>query len=148
MSEMQAALGRSQLRRLEENLARRRENFTALKNALAGISRLHVLDATDRSASNSHYCLIAALKGAAVKDRNQLIALLNARGVGTSIYYPQPVPRMAYYRKKYSYDASRFTGAESISDAAVALPVGPHIGKADVQYMADTFRSAVQEVGL
>jgi len=41
------------------------------------------------------------LKGSLAGRRNDIVAALNAAGVGTSIYYPQPVPRMQYYRQKY-----------------------------------------------
>ena len=37
------------------------------------------------------------------KNRMKIIKYLNERKIGTSIYYPQPVPRMSYYKKKYGY---------------------------------------------
>ena len=36
------------------------------------------------------------------------IARLNAEGIGTSVYYPQPVPRMTYYRDKYGWRDGAF----------------------------------------
>ena len=30
--------------------------------------------------------------------RDELVRHLNEAGVGTSVYYPHPVPRLAYYR--------------------------------------------------
>jgi dTDP-4-amino-4,6-dideoxygalactose transaminase len=101
-----------------------------------------VLDAAGARVASSHYCLIATVVGASADRRNAMVARLNACGVGTSIYYPQPVPRMTYYRAKYGYDPARFPGAESISDASIALPVGPHITADDVAYIA----SAVSDV--
>ena len=29
---------------------------------------------------------------------------LSAFGIGTSIYYPHPVPRLNYYKKRYGYE--------------------------------------------
>src|SRR5262249_1342470 len=47
MSELQAALGRSQLRRTNEILTARRANFTRLKNLLTSLEDLYILDTTD-----------------------------------------------------------------------------------------------------
>ena len=145
MSEMQAAMGRAQLGRLAEILRRRRENFAAVAEGLRGLRGVRVLDARNADAQQSHYCLVAVLEGAGVEARNAVVAKVNAAGVGTSVYYPQPVPRMLYYRSKYGYAGEQFPVATSISDGSVALPVGPHLSVEDVQHVARTFRTVVEE---
>jgi dTDP-4-amino-4,6-dideoxygalactose transaminase len=102
-----------------------------------------VLDSQSSDAVNSHYCLIAVLEGKLGAERNAIIGELNAAGVGTSIYYPQPVPRMKYYRDKYGYDAEAFPVATEISDCSIALPVGPHIGAAEMARIAEALKTAV-----
>jgi perosamine synthetase len=145
MSEIQAALGRAQLRRIDENLARRRAHFSALQARFAGIPALRVLDATSSDQATSHYCLTVVLEHGGVDARNALVHLLNQRGVGTSIYYPQPVPRMTYYRDKYGYDAAAYPEAAHISDRSIALPVGPHLTPADIDYITGVFEQAFAE---
>ena len=145
MSEMQAALGRVQMRRIGENLALRRANFELLKSHLSRIDGVEVLDAASSRFQNSHYCLTVRLLQEVAGGRNGLVARLNARGVGTSIYYPQPVPRMTYYKKKYGYAAEAFGGAEALSDRSIALPVGPHLTEHDMLAIADEFRGAFHE---
>jgi perosamine synthetase len=137
MSEMQAALGRVQVTRLAENLARRRSNFASLRRQIESLSGLRVIDGPERDASNSHYCLVAVLEGALGDRRTEIVTRLNEAGVGTSVYYPQPVPRMTYYRRKYGYDAARFPHAAQISDDSIALPVGPHLGADDMSYIGE-----------
>ena len=148
MSEMQAALGRSQLRRIVENLARRRSNFMALKHALAPLfgANGRILNATDDGTSSSHYCLSIVLQGKLRGRRDDIVTRLNAAGIGTSVYYPHPVPRLEYYRSKYGYKATQFPFAAEISDQSLALPVGPHIQKEDIEYMASKLRTVLQEV--
>jgi dTDP-4-amino-4,6-dideoxygalactose transaminase len=145
MSEMQAALGRSQLARVEENLARRRANFETLKNALSRLDGVRVLDSTQPEACNSHYSLTMVLEKCAIYRRNDVVRRLQEAGIGTSIYYPQPVPRMSYYRRKYGYDAGRFPTATEISDHSLALPVGPHLSGEDVAYIAERVSSILEE---
>jgi perosamine synthetase len=146
MSEMQAALGRTQTARLPQTLERRRGNFETLAAGLRELPGVHILDARTADAHNSHYCLVAVLEGALAGKRNEVMARLNAVGVGTSIYYPQPVPRMKYYQGKYGYDASQFPVATSISDGSVALPVGQHLDQADMRYVAEAMRVVVREL--
>lgn len=146
MSEMQAALGRSQLSRITENLKRRKDNFEALKKELAGFKSGHLLDERDPRMVTSPYCGCLILAGALAAKRNDFVAKLNALGVGTSIYYPQPVPRMKYYRTKYGYDAAKYPRAAEISDHGVALPCGTHLVPADMRDVADAVRRAATEV--
>ncbi len=146
MSEMQAAIGRRQIARIEENLERRRVNFHRLKALLAKLEGVFVLDAVNESEDSSHYCLSAVLMGGLGKRRDEVVQALGRRGVGTSVYYPQPVPRMTYYREKYGYRAEDFPNAALISDQSIALPVGPHLDSADMDTIAESFVQAIKEV--
>ncbi|MBM3457578.1 MAG: cell wall biogenesis protein, partial [Armatimonadetes bacterium] len=76
--------------------------------------------------------------------RNEAIYQLKEAGVGTSVYYPQPVPRMAYYREKYGYDPQSVPNATEISDCGIALPVGPHLTPDDVEYVAVNFARVIR----
>jgi len=148
MSEIQAALGRSQLSRLPKNLEQRRSHFMLLKGALEDISSVYVLDALNSVEQNSHYCLNLVLDGALADKRPELIATLKSHAIGTSVYYPQPVPRMTYYRKKYGYEPERFVQAAKISDQSIALPVGPHLDRTDVEYLVETVRSSIEGLSI
>jgi perosamine synthetase len=145
MSDINAALGRRQLARLPDILADRRENFYWLKEAL-GEGPWHILDAPEDDTTNSFYCLSVILKSPLSNRRNEIVQRLNAAGVGTSVYYPQPVPRMTYYKTKYGYDAAQFPNAAAISDQGIALPVGPHLKAADLEYIATQFKSITKEI--
>jgi perosamine synthetase len=146
MSELQATLGRCQIARIEENLERRAANFHRLKSLLATLEGVLILDAADESQDNSHYCLSAVLLGELGQRRNEIVAALERRGIGTSVYYPQPAPRMTYYREKYGYRAEDFPNAERLSDQSIALPVGPHLTVSDMDTIADGFIQAIKEV--
>jgi dTDP-4-amino-4,6-dideoxygalactose transaminase len=145
MAEIPAALGRRQLARLDEMLRRRAENFRALAEGLAGLPNLRMLDACRGDSQNSHYCLSVVLEGSAAARRDEIVRGLRDAGIGTSVYYPHPVPRLAYYRQKYGYDAAAFPRAAAISDASIALPVGPHITPADARQIAATLGQQLGE---
>lgn len=146
MSDINAALGRVQLSRAGEILELRARHFNALKAGLAGTEHIRILDSYLPEAPNSHYCLSVVLEGPLADRRNEVAARLKEKGVGTSVYYPQPVPRMTYYREKYGYDAAAYPEATAISDQSIALPVGPHLSDEDVDYIAGTFKRTILEV--
>jgi dTDP-4-amino-4,6-dideoxygalactose transaminase len=147
MGEIPAALGRTQLRRLDENLSRRRINFEQLKSGIADLPGLRVLDAQDAEAESSHYCLSVLLRDGLQGRRDALVARLNAAGVGTSVYYPHPVPRLAYYRGKYGDQAAHYPQAAMLSDQSLALPVGPHLSAPDVGRIVDALREGIRGLG-
>lgn len=146
MSDINASIGRIQLSRVEEMLKIRQDNFFHLKKGLQGISDISIIDSIDSRSSNSHYCLSIVLDGNLSSKRRDLIERLNSDGVGTSVYYPQPVPRMAYYKVKYGYNSASFPEAERISDQSIALPVGPHITQIDTDYIIEHLESIVEEL--
>lgn len=138
MSEIQAALGCTQVQKLPLNLSIRKDNFLELKERLLKIKHIDcVLDSKNSDSVNSHYCLVVILDEAIRDKRNDVIFELTERGVGCSVYYPQPVPRMKYYDEKYRTNPNDYKNAAVISDSSVALPVGPHLGSAEMNKIAD-----------
>ena len=144
MSEMQGALGRTQLKKLPEILKRRKANFEALKAGLEEIGAIRVIDDTDPRYTNTHYCLIAVLEGDLAARRDDIILALQAMGVGTSVYYPHPVSRLTAYKKRYGYKEGAYPNAETISDRSIALPVGPHLGPDDMRDIVSAMKNAVR----
>jgi perosamine synthetase len=146
MSDMNAALGRGQLRRLPEILKRRRDNFGRLRSGLGALRDVRILDAEEGKNLHSFYCLSVVLEGPLASERNAVVGRLNAAGVGTSVYYPHPVPRLAYYQKKYGYAPDQFPGAATVSDQSIALPVGPHLQSDDVERIVNVFKQTIKEI--
>lgn len=146
MSDINASIGRKQVARLGVILERRKANFIALKAGLSQLSNISILDSYNADAINSYYCLSVVLEKPTSEKRMEIVKKLNAAGVGTSVYYPQPVPRMTYYQNKYGYNAKDFAQAERISDQSIALPVGPHLTTDDMAYIVETFAAILKEI--
>ena len=71
---------------------------------------------------------------------------LTKASVGSSVYYPQPVPRMTYYKEKYGYDETLYPNATMFSDQTIALPVGPHLDSNDMKTIADTLINIIRNI--
>ena len=81
-------------------------------------------------------------------NRSAIMDVLSKKGVGTSIYYPQPVPRMTYYKLKYGYEEKYFVNAATISDSIIALPVGPHLDLSDMDYIIKSIKEVWREMNV
>lgn len=135
MNEIEAAIGIEQLKRVNGFLEQRAKNDVALRNQLSEIPELTVLSAGSGNFEHAHYCVVAILNEAMAEKRSEIITMLRNFGVGTSVYYPGPVPHLKYYREKYDLSKVPFPNAEAISNRSIALPVAPHLGEEDMAYV-------------
>jgi dTDP-4-amino-4,6-dideoxygalactose transaminase len=146
MNEIQAAIGTEQMKKLDSFLDRRKRNFSTLDQRLREINEITLFDLPRNGEEHSYYCMTAVLSDRLAAKRTQIVAELNANGVGTSIYYPKPVPHMTYYREKYGYKTDSYPNAAWISGQGIALPVGPHLDEDDMIYIADQIKTAISKV--
>lgn len=145
LSDVHAAIGRAQLRKLPRFLQLRQQNFQQLSAELVRSPDIHVLQSRHPAAISAHYCLSAVLPSTWTNHRNTILQYLAAAGIGCSVYYPHPVPRLEWYRRRTPYNSAHFTHAERISDSSVALPVGPHLAPEDPGRIAHTLFAALEE---
>lgn len=149
LSEMACAIGVEQLKRLPGFLARRAENFAALYEALSGVEGIDIIKSHgDADRRGSHYCLTIVLADRLAERRREIIAGINGRGVGTSIYYPMPVGATKYYGGKNPKGADTWPNAQRISSQSIALPIGPHLVPGDMQTVAQAVKATLKENGL
>ena len=135
MSEVHAAIGVEQMKKLPAFLNKRRANFESLESLLSSKSGFRILPQPINDVqTSSHYCMGILLQPNLRKKRPEIMDLLKARGIGTSIYYPHPVPHMTYYKEKYGLVDC--PNAEFISNSVIALPVGPHLSSNDMDFIA------------
>ena len=145
MNEVEAAVGLSQLAKLDEFQSKRALNFNILFESLNEVEELTVFPSRKGKAVSSHYCLNATLPADGSIDRDSIVASLKEAGIGTSVHYPGAVPLMGYYREKYGYSGGEYPAAEWLGQQTISLPVGPHVSEDDAAYIAKTLRNAVKE---
>lgn len=149
MSEIHAAIGVEQMKKLPAFLDRRRENHDQLEAGIRNVSGAKVIpQPVDDRFISAHYCLGLLLDGNIAARRPEIMDALGARGVGSSIYYPHPVPRMKYYSEKYGYNEDEFRNAATISDSIIALPVGPHLSSDDMKFVASSLVQVWKELNV
>jgi|TARA_B110000008_G_scaffold262437_2_gene284764 dTDP-4-amino-4,6-dideoxygalactose transaminase len=136
MSEVHAAIGIEQIKKLPTFLKKRQKNFECLNEQLEHHPHLDILvQPVDSVQKSSHYCMGVLLSPQFSSRRPEIMNKLQEVGIGTSIYYPHPVPSMSYYIEKYG--EIKCPNAEAISNQILALPVGPHLHPEDMVRIAE-----------
>jgi len=143
MNEVQAAIGLTQLRKLNGFQEARAKNFNALATAIADIEELTVFPSKKGEAVSSHYCLNVTLPKDMSIVRSRVTRYLLEHDIGFSVHYPVALPMSLYYREKYGYCAGQFPVSEWIASQTISLPVGPHLADEDVIRIASTLKEAI-----
>ena len=145
MSEVEAAVGLTQLDRLDGFQAARRANAETLHDGLGDLAGLTLFPLEHGPARSACYCVNAVLPRDGSVARDAVVDGLKRRGIGTSIHYPGPVPLFTYYSDKYGYRPGRFPVAEWLAEQTISLPVGPHLADAGAARIVEAFRAAYAE---
>ncbi len=139
MTELQAAIGRVQLRRLGEITERRQRIASYYDETItdAGLTR------PGRVPGSTHvyhqYTLrLAGADGQARELRDRLRRRLASAGVGTGVYYPVPVHRQPAY-EAWQREVRR-PRAERAADDMVSIPVYHGLSDAEVELVARSVR--------
>ena len=124
MSEGHAAVGNVQLMKLPDFLEQRKKNAERLVAELCKISGLSVMPLVHKQSHSSWYCVNIMVSEKLTKSRNELVGLLNAEGIGTSVHYPVALPHSKYYFQKYPIAKANFHRRNTWPQTQYRFPVG------------------------
>lgn len=133
MTEMSAALGRSQLRRIEDILQRRRNT--------ASCYLLQLPASITRPFTYVHHSMF--MFPIEVQDRDRVCKELKAKGVEARSCADWLLPAHPYYASEYKYKRGNFPNAEARADRTLLLPIWP---KMTIEHV-ETVCQALREIG-
>ena len=130
VTDIQCALGLSQLGKLERFVARRRALAARYDRLLEGVSpHLRPLAQSQHCKAAWHLYAVLIDFEAAGLSRAQLITRLKEDGIGTQVHYI-PVHRQPYYRDRYGMAA--LGGTDRYYERTLSLPLFPSMADEDV----------------
>ena len=134
ISSITAALGRSQLRKVEQIIAQRRSDAQYYMQVLRPLMQeIHILQVP------KEYFSVYQLFSVRAKQRDELMQYLADKGIMTKIYF-SPVHKTQFYQKTLGYTCT-LPVTEKISEDIISLPFYPGITKDEIRRVADTIRS-------
>jgi UDP-4-amino-4,6-dideoxy-N-acetyl-beta-L-altrosamine transaminase len=139
MTDIQAALGASQLLRLNEFCECRREMAVVYDDVLDGQTFVLPWQHPDTLSSYHLYPIQFPNRGAI--NRKQAVERLRALGVGVNVHYI-PVHMQPYYQR-LGFRPGDFPVAEKYYSQAISLPIFPAMSKGQQQVVIDTLKALV-----
>jgi dTDP-4-amino-4,6-dideoxygalactose transaminase len=137
MMDLSAAIGRVQLQKAEQMLARRREIADAYFEALSGCDFL-TLPAYSKDHAWHLFVIRLVSKRLAI-SRDDFIAKLKGLGIGTSVHFI-PLHIMPYYKKRYGYRAEDYPVAYDNYSRSISLPIYPDLKSEDVNRIVESIK--------
>ncbi|MBM1154520.1 DegT/DnrJ/EryC1/StrS family aminotransferase [archaeon] len=145
MSEIAAAVGLEQLRKLPRFIEARRQNARTLTRLLARYSHLVQIPEVKEGCTHAWYVYTVRLRKARwAKQRDKVVDLLRQRAVGAAVYYATPVHRQPFYRRFRPPNPLRET--ERAARQVLSLPVHPGLSMQQARYVAQELVKALRRV--
>jgi dTDP-4-amino-4,6-dideoxygalactose transaminase len=136
LDELQAALLRVKLAKLDEWNERRRQVATQYLQKLSDQKKVILPYVPEWSESVWHLFVIRYVQ------RDNLQKALNDVGVGTMIHYPIP-PHLQSAYADLSWKKGDFPLSEQVAREVLSLPMGPHLAVNGVQLVISEIRNAL-----
>jgi perosamine synthetase len=141
LTDIQAALGSSQLRRLDDFIARRNAVAERYRTALAGVDALTLAPAAPAGSLHGHHLFVVHCRGGA-PARRALYDFLRTRGILVQVHY-MPVYRHPYYRERYGYAEGLCPEAERYYAGCLSLPCFPDLTEAEQAVVVEAVKEGL-----
>ena len=143
MTDMQGALGYSQLQKLSFFKKCRREIVAKYNQAFAGMKYLTTPYEPEKVCSCFHLYVVQVDFKALGKNRKQVMQELREKGIGTQVHYI-PVPTQPYYKEKFGYKNGDYPVAEKYYEQELSLPLYPGLSDNDINSIIKSVKEVIK----
>lgn len=143
ITDIQAALGLSQLKKLDMFLKKRREYVKQYNEGFEGVEGIIKPYQIDVAESAWHLYIIQLELEKFKVGRSEFFEELRNCGIGVNVHYI-PVYYHPYY-KKLGYQKGLCPNAEKLYERIITLPLYPKMGKDDVDYIITNVKEIVDK---
>jgi len=126
LTDIQCALGLSQMAKLDFFVKRRRGISKRYDEAFKGLSNVRTFVEKDYVQSSRHLYVLSIDFSALGKTRADVMSELHVLGVGSQVHY-QPIHLHPFYRDRFGCRPGDFPHAERFYEKALSLPLYPKL---------------------
>jgi dTDP-4-amino-4,6-dideoxygalactose transaminase len=143
MTDIQAALGLHQLKKLPQFHSRRRAIVQRYQSAFASWEQLQLPVERDEVQHAWHLYVVRLNRDSTSITRDQFIDEMRSRNIGCSVHFI-PIHLLRYYREKYGYQPEQFPIALREFQRIVSLPLSARMADGDVEDVIDAATSILR----
>ena len=144
-TDMQAALGVSQMEKLPQFIERRKENFNYLKNALQPLEEFLMLPVAGHNSDPSWFGFPIGVKPEAPFTRDQLTRALESGKIGTRLVFAGNLLRQPAYVGYEHRVVGELTNTDFVMNNVFWIGVYPGLTFPMLDYIAETTKSFIAE---
>ena len=127
MDVLQASILNYRLKKIDQVIKKRRENFKLYKNLL---DRKSIFFPDEKNyLYNTYHTFVIQ-----VDKRNKLIDYLSKKNIQTAIHYPIPIHKQSAYIDKYG--SEKYQNTEVQAKKILTLPINQYLSKKEIEYIA------------
>jgi perosamine synthetase len=146
LSDINCALGLSQVSRLGEVVQARRRVAELYNRALEAIPEVTPPPIDEPRSRISWFVYVVRLADEfSRQQRDQVIVDLRTRGIGCRNYFP-PIHLQPVYQRLFGYQTGSFPVTEHVSDRTLALPFFNRLSEEQIEFICKALREAVQSL--
>jgi len=138
-TDMQAAVGVAQLRKLPSFIAARRANFAKLQAAVADLDDIFILPKATANSDPSWFGFPVAVREDAPASRNQIVRFLESRNIATRLLFGGNLLRQPAYRDIPRRVIGDLHNTDFVMNNVFWIGLYPGITQAMIDYTADIF---------
>ena len=142
ITDFQAALGISQLRKLDGFIDKRNELALRYQDILGDVDAvtLPVIKGNVRHAWHLYTILLDDSI-----DRDEFFKYMRNANIGVNLHYI-PVYRHSYYVENFGFDAEEFPVTEDVFKRIITLPLFPRMSEQQVEYVITSISQAIEHL--
>ena len=143
ITDLQSALGLSQLKRLPEFTQRRNEIANRYDRLMQDIAGIQPLERREQCRHAFHLYVVKVTPEFGL-NRDELFGHLRANGIGVNVHY-RPIYLNSFFQNRFGTEPGLCPAAESSYEQILSLPIFPNMSDVDVETVVGTIKNARQQ---
>lgn len=144
ITDMQAACGVSQLRKINEFIEKRKSNFKKLKEKLKKFDKYLILPKAQDNSDPSWFGFLISIKEDAPFTRNDIVKYLNDKKIGTRLLFAGNIIKQPYMIGRNYRVIGNLINSDFIMNNTFWIGVYPGINEKMIDYVADKIKLFIE----